>query len=85
MSVVPPKPTVACQADWDLLSAEEKARVLYTWQNFWFQPAPACELSGSNPIVLPTARERRTSDGDGKQPPTREELESLHSDDWKRF
>ena len=85
---VPPRPTVASQHEWDTLSPEAKASILFTWSGFWFRPTPAAApISGAVPIVLPipsTDGETRSTGG-WKQAPTTEERESMSDGTWKQF
>jgi len=84
---VPPRPTVASQHEWDTLSPEAKASILFTWSEFWFRQTPAVAPMASMPIVvpIPSTDGETSSTGGWKQGPTAEERESMSDGTWKQF
>ncbi len=83
--VVPPKPTVASQHEWDLLSPEAKASILFCWSEFWFRPTPAAAPTDPGTrIVIPSTDGETQSTVGWNQPPTVEERESTRDESWKR-
>jgi len=84
--VVPPQPVAASQDEFDRLSSEAQAAILFSWSDFWFRPTPAIAPMSGTPIVMPapsTDGETRSTAG-WKQAPTTEERESI-CDDWKKY
>jgi len=82
---VPPRPTVASQHEFDTLSLEAKASILFSWSEFWFRQTPAVAPMSLTPIVIPnpsTDGETRSTVG-WRQAPTADERESM--DDWKKY
>src|SRR5712664_2776817 len=84
---VPPRPTVASQHEWDTLSPEVKASILFSWSEFWFRQTPAVAPMSGTPIVVPVpSTDGETSSTVGwKQGLTAEELESMRDGNWKIF
>jgi hypothetical protein len=82
----PPRPVVASQHEWDMLSPEAKASILFSWSEFWFRQTPAASptYTGSRIVIPVPPTDGETSSTAGwKQAPTAEERESMR-DDWKK-
>jgi hypothetical protein len=82
----PPRPVVTSQHEFNMLSPEAKASLLFSWSEFWFRQTPAVAPKSSTSIVVPiplTDSETLSTEG-WKQPPTTAERESLR-DDWKKY
>jgi len=88
LSVPPPaqsQPVAASQHDWDMLSPEVQASILFSWSEFWFRQTPAVAPMASMPIVLPIpSTDGETSSTVGwKQSPSADEREAMRDGNWK--
>ena len=82
-----PQPVAASQHDWNMLSPEVNASILFSWSEFWFRQTPAVAPMSGTPIVVPVpSTDGETSSTVGwKQGLTAEELESMRDGNWKKF
>jgi hypothetical protein len=85
----PLMPMAANPHEWECKSPEEQAAILYQWEHLWQHHTPAAEpmLSRAEGEAVITANSGSTvvPDADWKGRPTAEQLESLRTDDWKKY
>ncbi len=78
-------PIVRSQHEWDMLSPEAKASILFSWSEFWLnRSTPATAGTSSTPIVLPIpSTDGETSTVGWKQSPSADEREAMRDGNWK--
>jgi hypothetical protein len=74
-------PMARTPAEWNAMSDEERARLLFAWSDKWIQSSPAIARVSGTPIALPAFRQDDANEWKG--PISDAEREAMRSDDWK--
>lgn len=83
----PLMPMAANPHEWENKTPEEQAAILYQWEHLWQHHTPAAGpmRSRDDQVVVEIPDESVVPDSDWKGRPTPEQLESLRTNDWKRW